>query len=379
MTGEIESEKITPLDFMSQGGSVNPEELEKLTEEEVQQEVIEDEQVPAIKERDSGVESEPIDSSEEEEEVEQTEYDVRFKGNLTKFAAEAMKKKGLLPETYEIKEEITEEELDEALVQYREEPLRNQVRKEELKRLKEEGFTDQMIEEVKYKYLGVQDDELAEMQTLQVLSSYKFDTSSETFDNDAKEFLTSYYLMSNVPRRSIQGIVEKDLDDPGIGNIIKEYQKELGTTYKKKVQGYQKQYQDKVKERRAAAKEARERENKLIQSGKIRELTLSETDRDYVYKALNEKTEIVKGEDGNYYRTTLYNKKLIEASRDEELRLLHKALVVLGLDLGKFRNQEREKVSKQINSRLNKYVEIDIKNNQGSKNVEERGIESEPL
>src|SRR5690625_5067605 len=102
---------------MSQGGSVNPEELEKLTEEEVQQEVIEAEEVTAIKERDSGEESEPIDSSEEEEEVEQTEYDVRFKGNLTKFAAEAMKKKGLLPETYEIKEEITEEELDEALVQ----------------------------------------------------------------------------------------------------------------------------------------------------------------------------------------------------------------------------------------------------------------------
>lgn len=317
--------------------------------------------------QDPPIQDEPpvnTDTPPNEQEEEEVEYQIT--ANLAKYAAEAMKASGKLPEDFEITDEITEEDLDKAYMSYKEEPYRNELRKEEIERLqKEEGLTPAMIEEVKLKYYGVQDEDIQSVQLFQFLSSVEFDDRAETFEQEARNFLKDYYTIKEYNPSRIDVMVDTDLNDDNIMQILADAQKDLGQKGAALYETISEKAENAKKDRAEKRAAKREKEVNLLRSGKIGDMTLNKETVEAGYRALYEKTEIVTGPDGKQYKTTLYNKLRIEAAQDPELELQHKLLLVLGKDL-KQHNDITQKVTKKMMNRLNEYVQVDTKPKPGN-------------
>lgn len=301
------------------------------------------------------------------------EYDVKIKANLAKYAAEALMAQGALPEDFEISEDITEQDLDAAYVSYKEETLRNQVRQEELSRLaEEEGITPEMIQEMKLKHYGVQDPDVQELNALSYLSSYQFDEKAETFEDDVKQFLHSYYTLKEISESRIPKMVERDLEDEELLSIITEAQKDLGNDFVKKDSFIKEKTRLAQEKAQAKKAENREKVNQMLSQGGFAGRTKEELE--IVRKALFDKTEIVVGPDGKRYKTTLYYKRQLEAQRDLEKNLQSKIDFILGGESTTLKNNERQKTTKKLMNRLNSYVDVNVK---PKKNTSKRASKSQ--
>lgn len=312
----------------------------------------------------------------EGDKTDDVEYDVKIKANLAKYAAQTMKAKGALPEDFEITDDITEEQLDEAYLKYKEEPLRNEIRKEELERLAaEEGLTPEMIEETKMRYFGVQDEELKKVQILDYLSTFKFDEKAESFEEEARNFLKDYYTIKELHPDQIDGVVEANLKSDKLLQILNTAQQDLGQKGQELFTNIQENVRNKQQTEREKREKKREAEINMLKSGKIGNVTLTSDMVQNAMKALYEKTEIITAPDGKRYRTTLYNKLRLEAANNPELELQQKLMIILGKDL-KQQNSATEKATQKIVSRLNEFVEVDVKTNSTKGNTNEPGSRS---
>lgn len=348
-------EITTPFDFLDKRDSENNMNLDEDTQDPQDYEKENEEEE---------YENPPQEEESEEEEKqpeEEVEYDVKIKGNLAKYAAEALKAKGGLPDDFEITDDITEEALDAAYVSYKEEPLKNQLREEIKKEFEQEGLTPDMIEEIKFKYYGVQDPEIVKLQTLKILSTYEFDEKDTNFENDVRSFLTGYYQLKGFNETRTNSFVEADLNNEELIGIIKEAQTDLGSEYS----NLDLNLRTKVKERQEAVTKSKNetllKTKTLLDSGEIAGVKYSKEEMEVVRRALFDKTEIVTDADGKQYRATLYYKKQLEARNNLEKDLHHRIAFILGGDLTSLKNKEREKTTNKIMSRLNNHINIDVK------------------
>ena len=375
----IQSTELSPFDIMSRGGEeTKPSELEDILDQPgdvVEDSSDEDLENPEIQDE----EPLEVEDQKEKEEPDPDDFEVKVKANLAKYAAEAFKSRGDLPEDFEITDDITEEQLDEAYISYKETSLRNQLEQEVKRELAEsEGLTPQMIEEIKLKHYGVQDPELQKLQYLRYLSSYEFDENSEVFEDNARDFLTSYYSLKNISESRVKKMVEVDLQDEAISQIITEAQTDL----KGDESNLNTQIQEQVAKRQEARvqkkAEVKQSINTLLDSKTIGGTTYSDEEIAAVKKALFQKTETVVGADGKHYRTTLYNKRRMEASQSLEKDLQNKINFILGSDPREVRKTEATKERKKIMNRLNDYIDVDIKSSK-KKRGNKSGIESREI
>lgn len=290
------------------------------------------------------------------------DYDVQIKANLAKYAAEALKAQGGLPDDFEITDEITEADLDAAYVSYKEETLRNQILQEEKQRLAdEEGLTPEMIEEIKLKYYGIQDQQLQQLKALEYLSTYKFDENADSFAEDAKSFLTSYYALKKINESRIEKLVKTDLEDENLLTIITDAQGDLHNDFIDLDQDVKNKVKDAEVDKKRKRKENQDKVNSLLDAGTISGVQYTAEEMQKVKRALFEKTEIVVGPDGKKYRATLYYKKRLEAAQDLEKDLQQKINFILGGDTKALKRKEQEKTTKKILNKLNNYVDVSVK------------------
>lgn len=327
---------------------------------------------PQPKNEDSDPFEQPIVKKEEtEEEEEVIDYDVKLKGNLTKYFADLMKTKGHLPSDFEIKENITEEELNDAYLKFKEEPLKNQLLTEVKQKLaEEEGISDEMLREIKLKHFGVQDENIQKLQVLNYFANHEFDPDDEDFEKDAKVFLTSYYGLKNLSQKRVEDFVKRDLEDDTLMDIIEEAQKEMGADYntlKDSIENDIKAKADKIENDK---KETKIKVDNLLNKGLINNVQYTPEETSFIKKALFDKTEIV-DLDGKQYRTTLYNKKKLEAQNNIELDLEQKILFLLGDTSKKIKSREREKVTRNMLGKLNEFVDVEIRKNKKDQNQDD--------
>lgn len=313
-----------------------------------------------------GLDDEPKEKVDTGENKGEEEYDVKVEGNIAKYAAEVLKASGGLPDDFEITDDIEEKDIDIAYVKYKEEVLRSQIANEEKQKLiEEEGLTPKMIEEVKLKHFGVQDEKLKQLQTLDYMTSYNFDEKSESFEDDAKNFLASYYSLKRINPSRIESLVNNDLNDENVYSIIVDAQKDLRddlinleVEIKEKV--------DTEKLQRTKLKEENiQKANSFLKTDGFGGRSLMELEE--ARKALFDKTEIITGPDGTRYRTTLYYKRKMEAAKDLEKDLLDKINFVLGSNTSVIKNEERQKTTKKLLNSLNKFVDVKVKPSKKSK------------
>ena len=346
--GGIERSEIQMTPFEAIQGLESPQQEENNLEE-----IVETEETPVEQEEIVRNEVEEIVETPQEEEEEEPEVEVEVKDNLAKYAAQELIRSGGLPEDFEISDDITEEQINQAYLSYKEEPLRNQVRQEELKRLAdEEGLTPEMIQEVKLKYYGVQDEQVKQLQTLDYLSKYQFDDSSETFEDDAKAFLQSYYILKGINPDRVNKFVETDLDDDNLNSILTEAQSDLGKDYTKLDSDIKEMTLKRQEELREKREKATNQVKSLITKGEFGGNKYTKSEMETLNKALFEKTEIVEIE-GKKYRTTLYHKMQLEAQNNVETNLALKAALILG---NKKDTSSKDKASREIINGLNNFI-----------------------
>lgn len=346
----IERSEIQMTPFEAIQGLENPQQEENNLEEVIETGEQAVEQSPEIvrEEVEEIVKTPPQEEVEEEPEVE-----VEVKDNLAKYAAQELIKSGALPGDFEISDDITEEQINQAYLAYKEEPLRNQIREEELRRLAdEEGLTPEMIQEVKLKYYGVQDEQVKELQTLNYLSKYQFDQKSETFEDDAKAFLQSYYILKGINPDRVDRFVETDLDDDNIDNILAEAQADLGKEYTKLDSNIKESTLKRQQELKDRREQATKQVKTLISKREFGGNKYTESEMKTLNKALFDKTEIVEIE-GKKYRTTLYHKMQLEAQNNVETNLALKAALILG---NKKETTGKDQASREIINGLNNFI-----------------------
>lgn len=326
---------------------------------------------PQVKNENVDPFEQPIVKKEDAEEEEEVKYDVKLKGNLTKYFADLMKTKGHLPSDFEIKENITEEELNEAYLKFKEEPLKNQLLTEVKQKLaEEEGLSDEMLREIKLKHYGVQDENIQKLQVLNYFSNHEFDPNDDDYEKDARIFLTSYYGLKNLNQKRVEDFVKRDLEDDSLMDIIEEAQKEMGVEYNTLKTSIENDIKAKADNIEKDKKETKTKVDNLLSKGLINNVQYTAEETSFIKKALFDKTEIVEI-DGKSYRTTLYNKKKLEAKNNIELDLEEKILFLLSDTSKKTKNREREKVTRNMLGQLNEFVDIEIKKNKKDQNQDD--------
>lgn len=326
---------------------------------------------PQVKNENVDPFEQPIVKKEDVEEEEEVKYDVKLKGNLTKYFADLMKTKGHLPSDFEIKENITEEELNEAYLKFKEEPLKNQLLTEVKQKLaEEEGLSDEMLREIKLKHYGVQDENIQKLQVLNYFSNHEFDPNDDDYEKDARIFLTSYYGLKNLNQKRVEDFVKRDLEDDSLMDIIEEAQKEMGVEYNTLKTSIENDIKAKADNIEKDKKETKTKVDNLLSKGLINNVQYTAEETSFIKKALFDKTEIVEI-DGKSYRTTLYNKKKLEAKNNIELDLEEKILFLLSDTSKKTKNREREKVTRNMLGQLNEFVDIEIKKNKKDQNQDD--------
>lgn len=326
---------------------------------------------PQVKNENVDPFEQPIVKKEDVEEEEEVKYDVKLKGNLTKYFADLMKTKGHLPSDFEIKENITEEELNEAYLKFKEEPLKNQLLTEVKQKLaEEEGLSDEMLREIKLKHYGVQDENIQKLQVLNYFSNHEFDPNDDDYEKDARIFLTSYYGLKNLNQKRVEDFVKRDLEDDNLMDIIEEAQKEMGVEYNTLKTSIENDIKAKADNIEKDKKETKTKVDNLLSKGLINNVQYTAEETSFIKKALFDKTEIVEI-DGKSYRTTLYNKKKLEAKNNIELDLEEKILFLLSDTSKKTKNREREKVTRNMLGQLNEFVDIEIKKNKKDQNQDD--------
>lgn len=373
MTDIVKREITDPFNMLDDNNQDVGNNLERIVKEDDLSK--EKNNPPQIKNEDVDPFEQPIvnkeDVKKEDIEEEEIKYDVKLKGNLTKYFADLMKNKGHLPSDFEIKENITEEELNEAYLKFKEEPLKNQLLTEVKQKLaEEEGLSDEMLREIKLKHYGVQDENIQKLQVLNYFSNHEFDPDDDDYEKDARIFLTSYYGLKNLNQKRVEDFVNRDLEDDNLMDIIEEAQKEMGVEYNTLKTSIENDIKAKADNIEKDKKETKAKVDSLLSKGLINNIQYTAEETSFIKKALFDKTEIVEI-DGKSYRTTLYNKKKLEAKNNIELDLEEKILFLLSDTSKKTKNREREKVTRNMLGQLNEFVDIEIKKNKKDQNQDD--------
>jgi hypothetical protein len=139
---------------------------------------------------------------------------------------------------------------------------------------------------------------------------------------------------------------------------------------------------EKVEANRRAQEEARQKVIDLLDKKVVGGITLNDDQSQHVKRALFDKTETI-NIDGQLYKTTLYNKMLIEAQKDPEKNLSMKINFLLGNvdDSKTVVNKAKQELKKSLSSYVKSIPKKDILKPGAASgtSLSERGIEAKPI
>lgn len=261
------------------------------------------------------------------------EYDVNIEGNPIYLIASQWQKEGKLPEDFEIKEDISEEEFTKAFYDYKEKFVMNDLEGKVLDRLmQEEGLTPEALQSARLFHFGVQQEDYGKLQIYNALANIKISEDSETFDKDFQDLGLAYYIDKGFTEEQASRYVKRDADEDDVNAVLSEYENHFKGAFNK-----QKQEIERTAEQ-GRMKEIADREENLkfinttLESKKIDGSVYSKEQIEYAKKAMFEKTELIRDHDGRTRLVTLEQKKILEAKENREKKLKHRIDFILGID-----------------------------------------------
>lgn len=329
-----------------------------------------------------------VDKDEEEGETktdkktpEDEDVEVEIKGNPFYYIADYWKREGKLPEDYEVKEDVTDDDLQKVLYDRLANEARQKIRDEEIQRIKEdEGIDDYTLQKAKKLAHNVSEEEVEDEEVYQFLSSVELKPSLENFEDIAKEYLTQYYSDLNLKPHLIERNVEADLESMELNDTLKEAKNHFATKYEQTKTANEQKVQQALEQRKQEVRNKERKMRELISSRKIANSKYTPEQMEFVEKALFERDQVVKNAEGKPVRVSYYQKKRMEAQNDFEKSFANIVNFILqGED--QFQSEEVEPVEKakrEIIQDASKMVGFKVnKRNSGSKekpDIERRKI-----
>ena len=233
---------------------------------------------------------------------------------------------GRLPKDFVIDDTLTEDKIDKALYDHKVEGLANE-RLEAM--IKEKGITEEELLKLRGQNLGVDVTMYNKLKAYTELSKATFDELTDANEEDIREFLTIYYKDLQIPKKKIDSNVEDDMQSDDLDETLKDAAKHFAVKsneFKAKIDQIEK---DKIKEKDDTKAEAMNREKSFLASRNIAGFKISEAQANFLSKALHEKNEVITLPDGRNVKTSLYFKKIHEATSDPQVAFLHKIKFLL--------------------------------------------------
>ena len=304
----------------------------------------------------------PLKDDTKEPVVEPQSYKAKIKANPIPIFAKYAKENGVVPEDFEIKDDMSFQELNEALWKKNEDRYvsiaENRLREDRLKR----GITPEVEERAKRLSGNVTEEEITEYDVLSQLSSYQLDSSSEAYEDQVSEYLTYWYGLKGLPENKIKSNVEQDLQDKeALPDIIKAARGDFSSEALKLDRIQQDKVEAANKQREKDLEDYRSEVKRTLKSGKIGKSVYTPEQMKMVENALFVQSEIYEDEEGRSWRVTPYRKKVLETKRNPELRLKQKVDFILGVVTDSVDNRKTEK--KAINEfvkGLSDLVDVEI-------------------
>lgn len=290
------------------------------------------------------------------------EVKAKFKGNPIAVYANYYREQGKLPSDFEVADDITLEQFEEAVGKQREDHYVSLAKSEFYKEQEEAGITESVWDTAKRLSGGVSEEEVTELMVLRELSQITLDPESEAYQEQAKEYLSYYYSLFNLPDSKIIQNVNADLADT----------ENLATNLEAARGKFEEQVETKDKAQKAtmlAAEQAKEtrrlerinKEKSIISSLNIDGLSISKEQADTFMRDYFENNEVYEYEDGRKIRVSAYTKRVLEDRKNPERRLRYKVEYVLGLDSINAAEQAKRTTVGSLVSQMNKLIETDAK------------------
>lgn len=304
----------------------------------------------------------PLNPDPEKPPVEEDpEYEVSLNGNPIAIIAKEWQEKGRIPSDFEIKDDLTPEQFEEAYREYVHKNTSAEIKSEVLKELKQEyGLDDAFLEHKKSLSTGIDPDTVQTMDLYFRLASVELDPEDEKFADYAKDLFKYYYADKDFSEEEILEFADRDIDS---GDIAKKVEK-VQLYFSKKGSDKRSEIEKKELDIRNAAKAKQQqfvdKVRAAFDSGKINNLQYTKEQMDIVKKAFFEKTEVIEGNDGSRERVTLFEKKTREYKNNFDLYMDHVVTFILGQD-AKPTDISAAKQTRSILKDLNKLVSVDKK------------------
>jgi len=338
--------------------------VEKARQEDVrgQSEEVKPKQEPQLPPEQEEQEQEggpPFGKKLQEEEAEgndEPEVKVEVEGNLHTPVAEVMKANGYLPEDYEIPEDLTDEQLEEAIVENYKKKAESRIKGEMAHEMQQYGVDPKLAELNKIKSYGVTEDELNKLHSYNQIVNADVDKDSEDFEDYVSSLGKAYFKSRNIEEDDIEDYVETDLAKYGLEKLHNKYKK----YFEKEFGSLQETISSKVETGKAQQKEQERAEQQELKSkldkGEIDGRKYSDEQISFIKDALFNKSETLKDQKGNYRKVTRLEKLQheLQSNPEKELRLL--ADFLLGYDYEANVQEGKIKGKRTLINSLNKSI-----------------------
>lgn len=307
------------------------------------------------------VEGEENDSEEEEQEdVLPDNAKVKIKTNVPKLLAERLKSDGQLPEDFEVTEKTTAKDVENAYRKHMSENIREEVKNEELEKLKSEGYDERVLKSAQKLHYGVSEQEIKVEEVYTQLGSFEFDSSNDNYEKLSKALFQQYYLDKGLPQKEALVNATRDFDDEDVEALIQERQNyfinravDIGEKHKEIVKNAQ--IAEKTKKEGYIAKA-----NEFLEKRVIDGVTYTKEEMETARKAIFEKSEVIVDEQGRRIRVTPYFKKKYERAKNEEQTFKDMVDFALGYDTKKMADKAKRIAKKGLVDDLNDLIEVDV-------------------
>lgn len=293
------------------------------------------------------------------------EYETSFEETPIVIIAKDWKEQGRLPEDFEIKEDLTPEQFEEAYREHLKANSESEIRSEVIKSIKEEyGLTDDFLQEQKVLRTSIDPEEVRTMDLYYRLASIQLDPEEESFSDYVRDLHRYYYVDKEFSQEEAIKFADRDMEeledtDAALEKVarIQAYFSKRGHDKKESIESHE----NKLK---LARKEKIEKFHSDIksrlESGLINNKQYSKEQMDLVKKAFFDKSEVIVNERGERERVTLFEKKTREYKTNIDLYVDHLVTFVLGSG-AQPNTPNPSKDVRQTLKKLNQAVNIKVK------------------
>lgn len=290
--------------------------------------------------------------------IDQQEAEVEFQGNALALMAKHWAEKGLISlEDSDIDESsFGVEDLDNLLLKSRENALKTEI---QFKLAEDEGLNPETLKWFKSAWLGIQPEEVLEVNQYRSLGQFRPNPESDTYDTELYQYLLMHHVAKGYDEVQASKYVSADMEtEESIETALNAANQFFTNTANEKASSIREREEKEEKERQDKRKANLDKMTELLDRGEFGGKKFTKQQVEQLRRGIFDKTEILTMPNGQTRRVSLLELKKHEARNSIEADLLHSAYLLLGTDVTEVEEKNQRQANKSILSDLAKMAKI---------------------